>query len=163
MLSDFQRALVDLSSSVEFSQATRNDPSLLQRRYRLTPLEVRRLTTMVRMEGMTCNLQIHRTSRLASLMVYATDTLHGLGHQLEPLLVEYWGQYPRGLSYFALECERFLQWLQKELDEGDKDLPHNVRQTLERDQQRLAQTMAEAIAAPSRRRRWRPQPSTRQT
>ncbi|MFN5119412.1 MAG: hypothetical protein ACK55H_05910 [Cyanobacteriota bacterium] len=159
MLSDFQRALVDLSSSVEFSQATRNDPSLLQLRYRLTPLEARRLTSMVRMEGMTCNLQIHRTSRLASLMVYLTDSLHALGPLLEHLLVAYWSQYPRGLSYFALECERFLHWLHKELNEGRADLPQQARQILRRDQNRLLQEMADAITVTSRHRLAPPSPA----
>ncbi len=92
-------------------------------------------------------------------MVYLTDSLHALGPLLEHLLVAYWSQYPRGLSYFALECERFLHWLHKELNEGRADLPQQARQILRRDQNRLLQEMADAITVTSRHRLAPPRPA----
>ena len=118
MLGEFQQALVDLTGSPALCVAVRDDLSILQRRYRLTDREHRRLTGIVRHPGMAGACTVYRANRLAPLVLNVPETCRALGSDLRAVVSEYWASFPETNVHFYIEAERFCLFLQNRLAHG---------------------------------------------
>lgn len=122
MLADFQQALADLTASPDLCVAVRRDASVLRARYELTPIEARRLESMVAHPGMTCSCIVYRANRLAPLALNLPLTCRALGASLRGLVSAYWAEHPEGNAHFFVETDRFCRWLARHLYAGGADV-----------------------------------------
>src|SRR5579862_8932833 len=118
MLLEFQQALADLVASPVLCSQVRQEPTLLQRRYDLSPREFQRLVSMVNQRGMALNCMLYRANRLAPLALNLYGFCHALGPRLGRLLTEYTGLHPNTTVHFYLECDRFCRFIEGKVDEG---------------------------------------------
>jgi hypothetical protein len=118
MLADFQQALADLTGSPELCIRARRDPTVLNRKYRLTEREWGRLVGIVSHRGMECACIVYRANRLAPLALNIPETCKALGPQLRAVVSEFWAAFPETNVHFFVETDRFCQFLQAKLAEG---------------------------------------------
>jgi hypothetical protein len=155
MLVEFQQALADLTASPDLCIAIRQDPSVLQQRYRLTEREWHRLVGIVRHPGMACACIVYRANRLAPLAMNIPQTCRALGGELRAVASEYWAKYPEGNVHFYIETDRFCRFLKAKLEEG-ASLPPEVAPVLAREAAIVAHALRESETeampyAPTRR------------
>ena len=111
MLSDFQQAQAEITASAKWCLAIRQDPSLVEERYQLTPRERRQLLAMAHHPGMDCGCTLYRANRIGPLWDNLPRTLTALGERLEATLTAYWEDHPWPYRYGYLESDRFCRWL----------------------------------------------------
>jgi hypothetical protein len=137
VLIDFQRALADLTASVDMCRRVRAEPGLLRHGYDLTDREWRRLVAVVRSKGMEANCVLYRANRLAPVALNLPETCAALGEELTRLISSYWDSEPITNVHFLVEADRFCHFLKVQ-----PDVPANVLSTLEREHAAIAGALA---------------------
>ncbi|MEO8506673.1 MAG: hypothetical protein ABI593_03490 [Betaproteobacteria bacterium] len=89
-LAEFQRAFADLIASPERCLAARAPASTVFDCYDLTPLETRRIQTMVRDHGMSINCTVYRVNRLTPVYFALPLCCMFLGECLTAELDAFW-------------------------------------------------------------------------
>ena len=120
MLTEFQQALADLTSSPALCERARRQPDHLSRLYHLTEREFQRLVLMVRHPGMRCACIVYRANRLAPLAMNVPDTCKALGRDLRRLADEFWSSSPETNVHFFVEADRFCRFLEEKLVAGER-------------------------------------------
>ena len=118
MREQFQRAFSDLTASAEFVKQARVRPEILNERYELNELELRRLTAIVNQPGMECNCILYRANRLAPVAINLPDLCRALGSELRELLSEYWLQSTHAGDNFWVEANDFCEFVRNKIASG---------------------------------------------
>ena len=132
MREQFQRAFSDLTASAEFVKQARVHPEILDERYDLTELELRRLTAIVNQPGMECNCILYRANRLAPVAINLPDLCRALGSELRELLSEYWLQSTQAGDNFWVEANDFCEFVRNKIASGV--VSETVLEIIEREQ-----------------------------
>ncbi len=128
MLIDFQQAFADLVASPQFCRKVRDNPHLLDKRYRLTERERGRLLGLANHPAMPLNCMLYRANRLAPLAMNLGEFCRALGSRLGSLLTEYTELHPNTNVHFYRECERFCSFIEAkmkngyQLDDNERDI-----------------------------------------
>jgi hypothetical protein len=137
MLVEFQQAFADLVASPELCIQVRANAELLNERYQLSPQEFRQLVAIVNDPGMECNCMLYRANRLTPLALNLPELCKALGAKLPETLSRYWAAYRNGDSHFLLECQRFCEFLEQLMADGEP-FDEEVRLALSREWPTLA-------------------------
>lgn len=122
-LKGFQRALADLVASPELCRAARVDPAAVFVGYELTPLEERRLATVVAQRGMATSCALYRANRLAPLYTFLPLTCFLLGSRLRAELDRFWAAHAQPADIAEQELQGFAEMLRGRLASGDLEDP----------------------------------------
>ncbi|HET8781701.1 MAG TPA: hypothetical protein VFM63_04765 [Pyrinomonadaceae bacterium] len=132
MLVEFQQAFADLVASPELCVSVRVNPELLNEQYKLSLQEFRQLVAVVNHPGMECNCMLYRANRLVPLALNLPELCKALGKKLPDTLSRYWATCRYGDSHFLLECQRFCEFVEQLLTDGEP-FSDEVRLALERE------------------------------
>lgn len=118
-LKEFQQAFADLVANGDLCRAIKQNPLLLDEKYRLTSLEKERIIGLLQQSrgiGTSCMLyQINRFTPLYDLMPY---TCNILGEDTRKYTRKFWDHYPKSNFQFRDEVMRFSQFLLEQVALG---------------------------------------------
>jgi hypothetical protein len=120
-LSDFQRALSDMTLDARLAARVRKHGTAALDDYHLTPLEQRRLSEIARQPGMDLNCTLARGNRLAPIVEMFPLTCELLKPSLRELLDEFWqGRRPDNYQLVG-EDEAFAEFLSRKIERAELD------------------------------------------
>lgn len=117
-LAEFQRAFADLIASPERCLAARAPASTVFDCYDLTPIERRRIQTMVRDHGMSINCTLYRVNRLTPVYSVLPLSCKFLGECLTAELDGFWAASRDATLQYGREAWRFGLWIQDRIASG---------------------------------------------
>lgn len=118
-LAAFQRAMVDMSASVELCMRIQKDADAVLAGYDLTPLERERLAAAANQAGMKINCMIYRSNRLGPINAQLPGTCHLLGGKgLRAVAEGFWVEHPVPLRNAPTEVRAFAAYVRRQIDAG---------------------------------------------
>lgn len=117
-LAGFQRALVDLAAVPALCGRVRREGAAALTGYSLTEVEQRRIVSAAGQRGMRVNGMLYRSNRLSPLVSQLPYTFHLLGYGLRATADAFWAENPAPDRNAPREVRRFIQFVQRRVDEG---------------------------------------------
>lgn len=106
-------------SSAVFREEIVSDPANALYGFDLSGLEYLRLVTIAAQRGMRVNTAIHRANRLTPLDQTMPFSCLILSDQLHEIVDRYWEENPTKNLQLPAECERFAEFLERLIGNGE--------------------------------------------
>lgn len=123
-LEAYQHVLCRMVASAGYRGAVLSDPNPCFGDLELTPRERRRLLAVAAQPGMRVNTAIHRANRLATIAQTMPFTCFLLSTRMQDVFDRFWTANPTESLQIPVECERFAEFLETEIEAGRVDDPY---------------------------------------